>query len=225
MADAKIKPFRFMESAVLLLASGKRAQTLRELYAGLKQVDDSSIYFHFWGRMVRPHISESEFNNDFASWINSSLRDFKLAEALGAINPVKFQNFDDIRNVILDILDKRLENDDFLSWKKADRDFHFIACKKLVFDTGTEAASLEEFPDAVRNCSRESFFYHFIDGRRRSPECKDDFTLWLEQFPEESASLRKRLKNVDSYLFSLSELKAQVLSIIDDWKAGKGGMM
>ena len=95
----------------------------------------------------------------------------------------------------------------------------------MVFDTGTEAASLEEFPDAVRNCSRESFFYHFIDGRRRSPECKDDFTLWLEQFPEESASLRKRLKNVDSYLFSLSELKAQVLSIIDDWKAGKGGMM
>ena len=221
MADAKIKPFRFMESAVLLLATGIRAQTLRELYAGLKQVDDSSIYFHFWGRMVRPHISESEFNNDFASWINSSLRDFKLAEALGAINPVKFQNFDDIRNVILDILDKRLENDDFLSWKKADRDFHFIACKKLVFDTGTEAASLEEFPDAVRNCSRESFFYHFIDGRRRSPECKDDFTLWLEQFPEESASLRKRLKNVDSYLFSLSELKAQVLSIIDDWKVGQ----
>ena len=109
MADAKIKPFRFMESAVLLLATGIRAQTLRELYAGLKQVDDSSIYFHFWGRMVRPHISESEFNNDFASWLNSSLRVFKLAEALGAINPVKFQNFDDIRNVILDILDK--------SWK------------------------------------------------------------------------------------------------------------
>lgn len=224
MSAKNIKPFKFIESAVLPLATGIRAQTLRELQTGLSQVDDSSIYFHFWGRMIRPHISESEFNNDFASWVNSSLRDFKLAEGLSAINPVKFQNFDDIRNVILNILDKRLENDDFLSWKKSDRDFHFIGCRKLMFDTGREIASLEEFPDSVRNASRESFFYHFIDGRRRSPECKDDFSIWLEQFNGATDSLRKKLKNVDSYLFSLTELQHQVFRIIDEWKAAGGGM-
>ncbi len=224
MSAKNIKPFKFIESAVLPLATGIRAQTLRELQTGLSQVDDSSIYFHFWGRMIRPHISESEFNNDFASWVNSSLRDFKLAEGLSAINPVKFQNFDDIRNVILNILDKRLENDDFLSWKKSDRDFHFIGCRKLMFDTGREIASLEEFPDSVRNASRESFFYHFIDGRRRSPECKDDFSIWLEQFNGATYSLRKKLKNVDSYLFSLTELQHQVFRIIDEWKAAGGGM-
>lgn len=224
MSTKNIKPFKFIESAVLPLATGIRAQTLRELQTGLSQVDDSSIYFHFWGRMIRPHISESEFNNDFASWVNSSLRDFKLAEGLSAINPVKFQNFDDIRNVILNILDKRLENDDFLSWKKSDRDFHFIGCRKLMFDTGREIASLEEFPDSVRNASRESFFYHFIDGRRRSPECKDDFSIWLEQFNDATDSLRKKLKNVDSYLFSLTELQHQVFRIIEEWKAAGGGM-
>lgn len=223
MTNKEIKPFKFMESAVIPLATGIRAQTLRELYAGLTRVPDSSVYFHFWGRMVRPHISESEFNNDFASWVNSSLRDFKLAEALSAINPVKFQNFDDIRKVVLNILDKRLENEDFLSWKKSDRDFHFLACRKLMFETGRQTLSLEEFPTAVKHTSRESFFYHFIDGRRRSPECKDDFTVWLEQFSDVTADLRRKLKNVDSYLFSLTELQRQVFTIFDEWQAGKGG--
>ena len=223
MASSNIKPFKFMESAVLPLATGIRAQNLRELHAGVTQVPDSAIYFHFWGRMVRPHISESEFNNDFASWVNSSLRDFMLAEALGGINPVKFQNFDNIREVILNILEKRLENEDFLSWKKSDRDFHFIACKKLMFETGRETSELDAFPAAVKHTSRESFFYHFIDGRRRSPDCKDDFTIWLEQLSDETAGLRKKLENVDSYLFSLTELQRQVFSIFDDWQNSKGG--
>ncbi len=223
MKSINIKPFKFMECAVLPLATGIRAQNLSELLSGLSQVPDSSIYFHFWGRMVRPHISESEFNNDFASWVNSSLRDFMLAEALGGINPVKFQNFDNIRAVILNILEKRLENEDFLSWKKSDRDFHFIACKKLMFETEKEAKGLDDFPDAVKNISRESFFYHFIDGRRRSPECKDDFTIWLEQCSDKTAELRKKLKNVDSYLFSLTELQRQVFSIFDNWQSSKGG--
>ncbi len=223
MKSTNIKPFKFMECAVLPLATGIRAQNLSELLSGLSHVPDSSIYFHFWGRMVRPHISESEFNNDFASWVNSSLRDFMLAEALGGINPVKFQSFDNIRAVILNILEKRLENEDFLSWKKSDRDFHFIACKKLMFETEKEAKGLDDFPDAVKNISRESFFYHFIDGRRRSPECKDDFTIWLEQCSDKTAELRKKLKNVDSYLFSLTELQRQVFSIFDNWQSSKGG--
>lgn len=223
MTSTNIKPFKFMECAVLPLATGIRAQNLRELHTGLTQVTDSSIYFHFWGRMVRPHISESEFNNDFASWTNSSLRDFKLAEALSAINPVKFQKFDNIRAMILNILENRLENEDFLSWKKSDRDFHFIACKKLMFETEKEVSVLDYFPNAVKNISRESFFYHFIDGRRRSPECKDDFTVWLEQFSDKTTELRKKLKNVDSYLFSLTELQRQVFSIFDNWQSSKGG--
>ncbi len=221
MAVKTIRPFKFMESAVLPLGTGIRAQNLRELRSGLAQVPDSSIYFHFWGRMVRPHISESEYNNDFASWTNNSLRDFELAEALSAINPVKFQNLDDIRSVVLEILEKRLENEDFLSWKKSDRDFHFIACKKLVFETGRTMASLDELHSAIKHTSRESFFYHFIDGRRRSIECKDDFTIWLEQFPSETEALREGIKKIDTYLFSLTELQEKVFDILERWQLGR----
>ena len=92
-----------------------------------------------------------------------------------------------------------------------------------MFETGRETSALDDFPAAVKHTSKESFFYHFIDGRRRSSDCKDDFTIWLEQFSDETADLRKKLKNVDSYLFSLTELQRQVFSIFDDWQNSKGG--
>ncbi|PKL02119.1 MAG: hypothetical protein CVV55_06070, partial [Synergistetes bacterium HGW-Synergistetes-2] len=73
-------PFRFMECALLTLSTGVRAQSIRELRTALPQTPLSSIYYHFWGRMLRPHIAESEFNNDFASWADSGLGDIELAE-------------------------------------------------------------------------------------------------------------------------------------------------
>ncbi len=42
--------------------------------------------------------------------------------------------------------------------EKSDRDFHFIACKKLMFETGRETSELDAFPAAVKHTSRESFF-------------------------------------------------------------------
>jgi len=220
--NKKIRPFRFMECAVLPLATGISAQTLRELRSAVSGIPDSSIYYHFWGRMIRPHISESEFNNDFASWVNNSIKDIKLAEVLSAINPDRFQKLNEIRVILENILDKRLENEDFLSWKKADRDFYFISCKKLMFETSCEASLPEELPSAVKKASRQSFFYHFIDGRRRSPECKDDFTQWLEQFPDETQEARKKIQKIDPYLFSLEELKEQIASLLEE-SFGKGG--
>lgn len=211
----KILPFRFMECALLALGTGIRAQTLRELRAALPDIPESSLYYHFWGRMLRPHIAESEFNNDFASWADSGLGDTELAEALSAINPVKYQNLEELRLLLEDILEARLDTGDFMSWKKSDREFYFIACRKLMFDTGRETSSLRDFPVAVKTASRESFFHHFMDGRRRSPEGKDDFSLWLEQFGEETSDVRSRIGKVDSYLFSLGELKGQIVSILE----------
>ena len=218
----KTLPFRFMECALLTLSTGVRAQSIRELRSALPQTPLSSIYYHFWGRMLRPHIAESEFNNDFASWADSGLGDIELAEALSAINPVACADLGEVRSILEDILDARLESGDFMSWKKSDREFYFIACTKMMFDTGREVSSLKDFPLAVKTASRQSFFHHFIDGRRRSPEGKDDFSLWLEQFGEATEPLRKSLGAIDSYLFSLGELKGQVVSLLEKNLRGRG---
>jgi hypothetical protein len=156
------------------------------------------------------------------SWADSGLGDLELAEELSAINPVKSQNLEELRSILEDILEARLEAGDFISWKKADREFYFIACKKFMFDTGRQTESLEDFPVAVKTSSRQSFFHHFMDGRRRSPEGKDDFSLWLEQFGESTEDVRARLSRVDSYLFSLGELKGQIVTLLEKG-LGKGG--
>ena len=215
-------PFRFMECCLLPVSTGFRAQTLRELRSAVPEIPESSLYYHFWGRMLRPHIAESEFNNDFASWADGGLGDTELAEALSAINPVKCKDLGELRSILEDILEARLDQGDFLSWKKADREFYFIACKKFMFDTGRRTECLEDFPGAVKTSSRQSFFHHFLDGRRRSREGKDDFSLWLEQFGERTEDIRARLSRVDSYLFSLGELKGQIVTLLEKG-LGKGG--
>jgi len=215
-------PFRFMECCLLPVSTGFRAQTLRELRSAVPEIPESSLYYHFWGRMLRPHIAESEFNNDFASWADGGLGDTELAEALSAINPVKCKDLGELRSILEDILEARLDQGDFLSWKKADREFYFIACKKFMFDTGRRTECLEDFPVAVKTSSRQSFFHHFLDGRRRSREGKDDFSLWLEQFEERTEDIRARLSRVDSYLFSLGELKGQIVTLLEKG-LGKGG--
>ncbi len=220
--QSKTVPFCFKECSLLPISTGIRAQTLRELRSAIPEIPESSLYYHFWGRMLRPHIPESEFNNDFASWADSGLGDIELAEELSAINPVKNQNLDELRSILEDILEARLEAGDFTSWKKADREFYFIACKKFMFDTGRRTECLEDFPVAVKTSSRQSFFHHFLDGRRRSREGKDDFSLWLEQFEERTEDIRARLSRVDSYLFSLGELKGQIVTLLEKG-LGKGG--
>ena len=102
-------PFRFMECSLLPVSTGLRAQTLRELRSAVPEIPDSSLYYHFWGRMLRPHIAESEFNNDFASWADGGLGDTELAEALSAINPVKCKDLGELRSILEDILESRID--------------------------------------------------------------------------------------------------------------------
>lgn len=220
--NANLVPFRFMDCSLLTASTGLRVQSLRELRAALPVAPVSSIYYHFWGRMLRPHIAESEYNNDFASWADSALGDAELAEELSAINAADCSGLEEVRAVLEDILDAHLDRGDFLSWKKGDREFHFIACTKLMFDTGREVSSLRDFIEAVRTTSLQSFFHHYIDGRRRSAEGKDDFTAWLEQFGAGTERLRTSLQSVDTYLFSLGELKTQVVSILGRFSRGGG---
>lgn len=215
-------PFRFMDCSLLTVSTGMRAQSLRELRTALSTVPVSSIYYHFWGRMLRPHIAESEYNNDFATWAESGLGDMELAEELSAVNAADCSGMEEVREIVADILDAHLDRDDFMSWKKSDREFFFIGCTKLMFDTGREVSSLGEFARAVGTSSLQSFFHHYIDGRRRSEEGKDDFSLWLEQFGDETGALRGALQSVDSYLFSLGELKSQVVAILERFARSRG---
>lgn len=209
-----IKPFELKDCEIVMISTGLVAQTMRELREALEEAPDGSLLYHFWGWMLRPQLSDSEYDNDFATWVGKSLRDQALAERLSVINPYHYEDLNALKNRLLDILDERLVQGDFLTWAKGETTFVFLKAQMVIFDSGIRITKPEELAPAVAQAPTGSIFYHFIDAQRRSPICCDDFTYWLEQFGDETAEARKKTSMIDPYMFSLSELRDQIVKAL-----------
>ncbi|MBL3592618.1 MAG: hypothetical protein JMJ93_03785 [Synergistaceae bacterium] len=203
-------PFQFKSCELVPLSTGLRSQSLEELASHLQAAPKGSLHYHFWGRLLRPQIGESEFGNDFASWAESELHDRTLAERLSAINPSDHADLESLREEVLGIIEERLDEEERLHWTRAERPFFFSRAQMLVFDSGLWAATPKEMGKRCREIERSSIFYHFIDARRRTEHHDDDFSCWLEAF-EETEETRRKLRYLDPYLLSLEELREILL--------------
>ncbi|MGK7345470.1 MAG: DUF5752 family protein [Candidatus Nitrospinota bacterium M3_3B_026] len=209
--------FTIRDCALIAIATGRKAQNLKELRLHLQTVDPSSVYFHFWGGLLRPGFEEREYHNDFAEWVRHEARDFKLGERLSAIDPSEYSDMDELRLEMLEIIEERLDETEFLTWAHIDRQFEFIRSQIVVFDTKKSIDRPENLGDAVSHMSTSSVFYHFIDSRRRPPEGIDDFRAWLEGWGDKYSDLIARLADVDPYFVTLVQLREQIASIFTDY--------
>lgn len=210
-AAPPVGPFRIKDCALASLAAGCRAQTLRELRDHVRTVDVNSIYYHFWGSLLRPHFDDPEFSNDFASWARHALHDARLAERLAVIDPAAFDSLEALREEVVEVLDEELDQSEAPRWARRENQFHFILGQLVVFDTGRRVQRPEEFCAVLPTLSIGSIFYHVIDARRRAPQRVDDFRTWLEGFGEQYAGLVGALAAVDPYFTSLAELRATLV--------------
>lgn len=208
MAKTKteIKPFAVHDCAMLSIATGTSAQNLRELRDRLREVPESSIYYHFWGMRLRPRFEEPVYNNDFAHWAQEGLHDRPLAERLGVIDPPSFSSIDELRMELIDVIEERLEESEYVPWAKQEDGFRFIRSILVVFDTGMRVKRPEDFTAILPKLSRSSLYYHFIDARRRRPEGMDDVRAWLAGFGETYTELQAEVATIDPYFTSLSDL-------------------
>ena len=71
------EPFAIKDCALVSIATGRRAQNLRELRDNIVTIHPGSIYYHFWGVLLRPSFDDPEYNNDFAVWVRHALNDEK----------------------------------------------------------------------------------------------------------------------------------------------------
>ncbi len=216
-AKSSIDPFVVKDCALAAIATGRRAQNLRELRDHLQAVHPGSIYYHFWGGLLRPRFDDPEYNNDFASWVRHALHDTRLAEHLGIIDPAEFGDLEGLRQELLDSIEQRLDETEFLTWARRDQQFHFLRAQTVVFDTHKRIGRPEELAAALPSLSLGSIYYHFIDARRRAPQGFDDLRAWLDRFGEEYATLRDRLAGVDPYFVTLRELRAKLATIFADY--------
>lgn len=215
-ADQATTPFAVRDCALLAIATGRRAQSLRELRDGLQFVTPESIYYHFWGRLLRPRFDDTEFHNDFATWARHCLHDDTLAERLAVIDPADFTDLEALRTEVIDVVEERLEETDRLIAGR-DAQFHFRRCQTVVFDTGQRLADPAGLAAAVPAMSLGSIYYHVIDARRREPVKSDDFNAWLHTFGGRYGGLCERLNAIDPYFSSLAELRAEFGAVMTAW--------
>ncbi len=210
-------PFLVRVCSLVALATGVRVQNLKEFREGLVRAPQSSIYHHFWGRLLMRQFDEPEYNNDFAAWASHGLHEKGLAERLSAINPTEFTDLEELRQELVEVVEMRLDETEMVPWAKADQQFQFIRSQIVVLDTGREICRPEDLTRVVPKMSNESIFYHFIDARRRTPDRVDDFSGWLIWMGEEYKETIERLKAIDPYFSSLKELREIISQLFNEF--------
>ncbi|NIS09216.1 MAG: hypothetical protein GWO07_10720 [Candidatus Dadabacteria bacterium] len=211
--SAKYEPLKIKDCDLLAIATGQRAQNLKELRNNLLTCHPGCIYNHFWGVLVRPGFTDPEFNNDFAQWASHSIHDKKLAETLGILDPTDFMDIEDLRGEVIEIIEQRLDESEYLTWAHSDRQFNFVRAEIVVFDTNHTIKKPQHLPRVVSNLSVNSIFYHFIDARRRSAEGGDDIRAWLLTIDGEYKDLCNKLSQLDPYFVTLTELRNHITQI------------
>lgn len=151
----------------------------------------------------------NQFHNDFAGWAFHALHDNFLAERLAIINPTNL-NSEHLRNKLIEIIEQRLEEHPKAASAKS---FHFIRSTMIIFDCNLSISEPKDLPKLVSQLSAGSIFYHFIDSRLRTGE--DDFSAWLKGFGDQYVDLIERIQGIDPYFITLSELKEELLIVLN----------
>jgi hypothetical protein len=208
-------PFIIKDCTLISIAMGVEAQNLRELSDRVKSIHPGCIYFHFWGGMLRSSFDEPEFQNDFAAWAWRNLHDFRLAERLAIIDPTQHRDIEDLRQELLDVIDERLAETEWIPWARAGQRFQFIRSQIVVFDTGIRLNHPRELLEKIPHMSLGSIFYHFIDARRRTEHGKDDFVEWFQGFEGDICNeMIRRVKRIDPYFTTLAELRKELEEVL-----------
>ncbi|MDP1666549.1 MAG: DUF5752 family protein [Methylobacter sp.] len=208
--EPEIPHFVLKDCALIAIATHRRANTLKEFRDHIASLNPDSLYYHFWANLLLPHFEEREYINDFASWMRHGLSDTKLAEQLAVLDPTSFNDLEELRYHLLEYIDDRMEESEYLQWTRASQQFEFIRSQIVVFDTHTRISEPHEMSGLIALMSASSIFYHFIDARRRAQDKMDDFCRWLTFFGETYQPLIVQLSGIDPYFSTLVELRQQV---------------
>lgn len=205
-------PFEVKDCALISRMAGlDTAINLRELRERVRVSTIECLFHHFCETAIRPGFDDPEFQNDFAIWASRDLQDRVLAERLGVINPYHFENLENVRQFVIDIIDERLAELPDIPRVKKGNDFRFMQAVTVVFDTKLKIEKPEELIDAVKQMNASSFYYHYVEARRRTKEKTDDFTVWLKGFGKGCETLISALAGIDFYFMSLSELRQMII--------------
>lgn len=210
--------FAVKDCALVAIATGRSARTLAELRDELLTIDAASIYFHFWGGLLRPTFDDPRYYNGFATWIGHALRNPGLAERLSVIDPTAFDDMEALRAELIRTIEDGLDEGGTPECVSEEAAFHFVRSQIVVFSARKLLDNPGELPDAVAVMPRTSIFYHFIDARRRTPNSADDFTTWLTDIDRDGYhELCVTIADIDPFYATLEETRSVLARAFADF--------
>ena len=102
------KSFIFDTELRLVVLTGIKVCSLKELRAELPKVPGSSIFFHTHQEYLAHDFQRSAHYNDFARWVSQALREEALAEKLAAIDLLAFTTIRELRDAVIGTVDEYL---------------------------------------------------------------------------------------------------------------------
>lgn len=207
------EPFRVKDCSLVTIATGRHAQNLRELREHLAAVDPMCVYSHFWLSRLQARSAQLEFANDFAAWAHNALHDEVLAERLSMVDPSDYDDLEELRQAVLELVEQRLDEREMVPWARPGQRFDFLQAQVVVFDAGETVDRPEQLADSVRRWSAGSLFYHMIDARRRCPDRLDDVRAWLVAWGLGDSALVGELAALDWQLLTMAQLRDKVAAL------------
>jgi hypothetical protein len=207
-------PFWFRECFLMTMPLGRKAVNLRELAHTLREVDEGVLYYHLLQSRLAVTQPVVEYPNEFALWAATALQDSKLAEKLSSFDPFDYDDMEQVREAMLEILDEYLWDLPSVPWARPGFEFHFCEASMVVIQDETPANTLHDFCQTLTKVGLDSVYYHFFEARRRlGMQHIDDFSYWMEYnfgLPELVAAIR----DIDVYFYTLKEVRDTLLSLI-----------
>ena len=209
-----VNPFWFRECFLMTMPLGRKAVNLRELAQTLREVDEGVLYYHLLQSRLAVTQPVVEYPNEFALWAATALQDSKLAEKLSSFDPFDYNDMEQVREAMLEILDEYLWNLPSVPWARPGFEFHFCEASMVVIQDETPANTLHDFCQTLVKVGLDSVYYHFFEARRRlGMQHIDDFSYWMEYnfgLPELVAAIR----DIDVYFYTLKEVRDTLLTLI-----------
>jgi len=208
------EPFRFCSRLSLTVLTGIKAKELGELLEHLRTVPESVIYQHTHRFLQQHQHLVPEPPNDFAYWVTDILNDEELGERLAAIDTVRFNSLEELRQAIIAAIEDHIKNGGNSHSVPDGKEFHFMRAIKFSLLTQHQACDLKEFADCLKKVSISSLYLHVFEARLRPPLGINDFSYWFKtQLGEEK--LADKVANLDPYTHTLEGLRSKILGFID----------
>jgi hypothetical protein len=203
--------FEINDCVLLTKMSGMApALNLREIRDRISSCGQNVLYHHFCETPLVPAFDYPEYRNDFAVWVKQKIDDSVLAERLGMIDPYSFYSFEDLRMLLLEIIDERLSETPYVPSAHVGHEFYFMEATTMVFDTGERIRHPDNLAEAISRMTNGSIYFHFLEARHRPPLGVDDFTAWLMSLAGDWEHYIQAFNAIDFPFYTLNEIRREL---------------